>query len=340
MAFHKKILEIDSEREVKRIVRFIQRQARAGRKSGVVIGLSGGIDSAVTLELCARSMGKSKVLGLILPDRESDPRSKEFAQRHARKLGVRTEVVDITKTLDAFGTYRIRDRAIRTVFPEYGNRHKMKISLPGDLLARDDFNIYTLTIENTQGRIKSARPDRRTLASIVAATNFKQRTRMLYLYHYAEKMGLLVCGTTNRTEFVLGFFVKYGDGGVDIEPLAHLYKTQIFQLAKFLGVSEEIRQRIPSPDTFSLEISDQEFFFRVPYGKLDFLLYAWESETPIHRVCQTLGLEANQVKRAFRDFDRKHKISQHLRRLPPSVAPRADGDRRNVDNRTRTPGIR
>jgi NAD+ synthase len=157
------------------------------------------------------------------------------------------------------------------------------------------------------------------LHGIIAATDTKQRTRMLYLYLYAEKMNYLVCGTTNRSEFIQGFFVKYGDGGVDIEPIAHLYKMQVYQLARHLGVIEEILARQPSPDTFSLETSDEEFYFRLPYEALDFLLYAWEHKVTPAEASAALGLREDQVARAFRDFQAKFQATQHLRRLPPSL---------------------
>lgn len=319
MKFYKNILKIDPEKETSRISNFIQQQMLSMRRDGAVIGLSGGIDSALCAELCVRALGKEKVFGLILPEKESNSISKEYALKQAREMGIKTETIDVSPTLEGFGTYDKRDRVIREIFPEYDTHYRFKITLPPDLLSRDAFNFFTLTIDNGRGSIKSARLKKDTLNAIIAATNTKQRTRMMHLYYYAEKMNYFVCGTTNRSETIQGFFVKYGDGGVDIEPIAHLYKTQVYQLSEYIGVIEEIIQRTPSPDTYSFEVSDEEFFFRIPYDKLDLLLYSWEKKVPISEVCKVMDLKEDQVKRAFRDFSAKYNATRHLRILPPTL---------------------
>jgi NAD+ synthase len=320
MNYHKDVLEIDSEKEAERICGFIKAQTLAMKREGAVIGLSGGIDSALASELCVRALGKEKVFGLILPERESNPVSREYALKHAEKMGIRAEVVDISPALEGFGTYEKRDRVIRDVFPDYRPGHRIKLTLPPDLLSRDAFNVFALTVDDGAGRVRSARLKKELLNGIIAATDTKQRTRMMHLYYYAEKMNYLVCGTTNKTEAVQGFFVKYGDGGVDIEPIAHLFKTQVYQLSGHLGVMREIIERTPSPDTFSIPVSDEEFYFRIPYDKLDMLLYAWERKLPFRNVGEVMGLTEEQVKRAYRDFSAKHIATEHLRKLPPTLA--------------------
>lgn len=319
MKFHKDIMKIDSENETNRICEFIRQQVLIMRRDGAVFGLSGGIDSALSAELCVKALGKDRVFGLILPEKESNPISKEYALKQATKLGIETELVDIVPVLEGFETYKRRDEFIKQIFPEYDSHCKIKITLPPDLLSRDAFNIFSLTIDDGKGHTKSARLKKDILNGIIAATNTKQRTRMMHLYYYAEKMNYLVCGTTNRSETMQGFFVKFGDGGVDIEPIAHLYKTQVYQLAEYLKVIQEIMQRTPSPDTFSYEVSDEEFFFRIPFDKLDLLLYAWENSVSADEVCGVMNLSQEQVKRAFRDFESKYKATEHLRLLPPSL---------------------
>ena len=262
-------LSIDCAATADAVCAFIGSQMVALKRDGAVVGLSGGVDSALCASLCVRALGKDRVVGLILPERESDPASEAYATAECARLGIRREVADITGTIESMGAYELRDSAIREFFPEYGRGFRSKIVLPGDLLSKDSFNFYTLVVESGTGILKSARLTNRTLRRIVAATNVKQRTRMLYLYRFAETDNYVVCGTTNRTENVQGFFVKYGDGGVDIEPIADLYKTQVYQLAAFLGVSKEILDRPPTPDTFSLGVTDEEFYFRIPYEKLD-----------------------------------------------------------------------
>lgn len=316
--FHKDILKIDCEALTRNLCSFIKQQVTIMRRNGAVVGLSGGVDSALAAQLCVRALGKDKVLGLILPEKESNPISAEYATRYARKLAIETTTVDITKNLDCFGSYEKRDEAIRKNFPEYNSQYRAKITLPPDLLARDSFNFFKLMVANNDGNIKSKRLDVKSLQQIVAATNTKQRTRMMHLYYFAESNNYLVCGTTNRTETVQGFFVKHGDGGVDIEPIANLYKSQIYQLASYLEIPEEIIKRAPSPDTFSFAVTDQEFYFRIPFDTLDLLLYAWENGVAITEVCQAMSLTEEQVKRAFRDFKAKYKATEHLRSLPPT----------------------
>jgi NAD+ synthase len=144
---------------------------------------------------------------------------------------------------------------------------------------------------------------------------------MVHLYYQSEKANAILCGTTNRSEDVQGFFVQYGDAGVDIEPLAHLYKTQVYQLAAYLGVIQEIIDRAPSPDTYSFVVSDEEFYLRIPYYILDPLLYAWERKISGAEVAEAMELTEDQVKRAYRDFSSKYNATKHLRRLPPTLNP-------------------
>jgi NAD+ synthase len=319
MKFNENILDIDPEKETQRVCAFIEKQLLSWRKNGAVIGISGGIDSAVCAELLVRTLGKDRVFGLILPEKESSPKSAIYAEKQAQKMGIPYETVDITPTLEGFGTYAKRDEVIKGLFPEYGEEYRSKITLPSGLLERDALSFFTLTIEDREGRIQSARLKKDALNAIVAATDSKQRTRMMHLFYYAESLYYVVCGTTNRSETIQGFFVKYGDGGVDIEPMAHLYKVQVYALGEYLGVIQEIVDRDPSPDTYSFEVSDEEFYFRMPYDKLDLLLYAWENDVAIEDVCAVMDLEEAQVIRAFRDFKSKYKATEHLREMPPSL---------------------
>jgi NAD+ synthase len=319
MKFQRDVLAFDRAAEAERISGFIREHMGLLKREGAVVGLSGGVDSALAAGLCVKSLGPEKVIGLVLPERESNPLSREYALREARRTGIRVEVIDITPTLEAFGTYKKRDEAVQEVWPGYGPGWRSKLTLPPDLLARDAFNFFSLRIADPDGRESSVRLKKETLFKIIAATDTKQRTRMMHLYYWAEKLNYFVCGTTNRTETLQGYFVKYGDGGVDLEPIAHLYKTQVFELAEHLGVSEEIRKRAPSPDTFSLEVSDEEFYFRMPYETLDLLLFAWEKALPVEEVGAVMKLSSDQVQRAFRDFTAKYNATQHLRTLAPSL---------------------
>lgn len=319
MEFTRDVLKIDCGSEVHRISRFIKNQLVSTHREGIVIGLSGGVDSALSSALSVRAIGKDKVLGLILPDKESSPQSAELALTHAKQLGIRAEAIDITPILEAFGTYEKRDSVARSIFPEYSPGHKLKITLPWDVLNNENLNYFTLTIVNPVGTQKSTRLDNAQARGIIAATSTKHRTRMMTQYFFAERDHSLVCGTTNKSEAVQGLFVKYGDGGVDIEPIAHLYKNQVFQLAEHMGVIPEILGRAPCPDTYSAPVTDEEWFFRMPYEQLDLLLYAWETKTDLATVSNVMGLTVEQLKRAFRDFTNKYKAARILNQLPPTL---------------------
>ena len=309
---------LECSNTAKEIYTFIQEYLNSSKRDGVVVGLSGGVDSALCAHLCVECLGKDKVLGLLLPERESDPKSSEYAKAEAKKLGIRTEIVDITPALESLESYKLRDTAIREIFPEYDGSQKSKMVLPADLLSRDSLNFYTLIIQDKNGNSRSARLNNLTLRKIIAANNLKQRARMLYLYRFAEMSNYMVCGTTNRSEYIQGFFVRYGDGGVDLEPIADLYKTQVYQLANFVGVSQEIISRPPTPDTFSLAVTDEEFYFRIPYNKLDSFLYAWENKISVPVVADAMKLDQDQVQRVFRDLGSKFNATKHLRILPPT----------------------
>ncbi len=321
MDFDREVLRVDPEKEVERICGFIRSQVFSRyKRKGVVVGLSGGIDSALLACLCVRALGRDKVYGVLLPEKDSSPDSAAFATEQAEALGIDAETVDVTPMITAFGVYENRDRVIRQLCPDFDpDKDKMKIVLPQDLLHRDSLNIFSLVIDKADGESLSYRLRPGQIREIAAAQNIKQRTRMIQLYSFADKLHYVVGGTTNRTEMDQGFFVKHGDGGVDIEPTAHLYKTQIFQLAEHMGVTKNIQERTPSPDTWPGGVTDEEFFFRMPFDILDLLLYAWNEGLTADDACRALDLSVEQVDRAYRDFQSKRDTTWHLRALPPSL---------------------
>jgi NAD+ synthase len=315
MNFNLEVLEIDPVQELDKLSEFIVGQVNARRKKGVIVGLSGGIDSACVAAVAVHALGNEKVIGLVLPESESNPISSEYAIKHAQALGIEHRQINITSTVDSVVKYNWRDEFLQKIIPEYKPGYKYNIILPTDLLERASYSFYRLQVQMPDGELKSKRLNPDEFLTITSFANIKIRARMLHLYAEAERRNLLVAGTTNRTEFILGDFCKYGDGGTDIEPLTHLYKNQIYQLSDYLEVIPEIIDRQPSPDTFSLPVSDQEFFFRIAFDKLDYLLYAWEHEVPTNEAAKVLDLSEDAVERAYNDFASKYRATAHLREL-------------------------
>ena len=323
MGFSTAVLEIDAPAEVERIVTWLRLQARGARRGGAVLGVSGGIDSAVALGLCVRAFGVDRVVALMMPEKDSDPETEGLSAMVSRHFGVEPVLETITPVLEGFGCYPRRDEAIRRVFPEYDAAagYTARIVLPQNLLDEDSLNIFTLEVITPTGEVLSKRLPPREYAQIVAASNFKQRTRMAMVYYHAELRNYLVIGTPNKNEHDQGFFVKFGDGGSDVRPIVHLYKTQIYQLARFLGVPEVIQQRPPTSDTYSAPTTQEEFFFRLPFATMDLLWYAQEHGVPVAEVAAALGLQPVQVQRAFDDFTRKHRTTEFLRQPPLELDP-------------------
>jgi len=284
------------------------------RKRGVVLGISGGVDSSTTAALCARALGSNRVLGLFMPEMECPPDCLRLGRLAAAAFGIDTRVEDISGVLEAAGCYGRRDDAIREVVPEYGPGYKCKIVL-SDVVSGAAYPLFTLVVETPDHTILRQRLTAHAYLGILAAMNFKQRTRKMMEYYYADLMNYAVVGTPNLLEYDQGFFVKNGDGSADLKPIAHLYKSQIYQIAEYIGVPEEIRQRPPSTDTYSLEQSQEEFFFSLPYDKMDLCLWAREHDLEPSALVAD-GLTEEQVKRAYRMIDAKRAATHYLH-LPP-----------------------
>ena len=320
MVFNLDVLRIDPARELRKLSQFLMEQVSVVfRRKGIMVGLSGGVDSACIAAVAVHALGKEKVAGLVLPEKESNPVSSEYAEKHAEALGIEYRQISVTPTVDSVVPYSDRDEFVRKLIPEYQPGYKYNITLPTDLLEREALSFYRLQVQMPDGEIKRKRLSPEGFRTITSFANIKIRARMLHLYAEAERRNLVVAGTTNRTEYILGDFCKYGDGGTDIESLSYLYKNQIYQLAEHLEVIPEIMGRQPSPDTFSLPVSDQEFFFRIPFNKLDYLLYAWEHEVPEDETARVLDLSREAVGRAYKDFASKHRATAHLREGPHTL---------------------
>jgi NAD+ synthase len=315
-AFSAHALDIDPRAAADEIAQTVRDQVlKRLRKRGVVLGLSGGIDSSVVAALCVRALGPDHVFALFTPERDSEPDSLRLGRLLAAKLGVASALEDITPMLAAAGCYRRRDEFIREVFPEYTPGHRCKLVLP-DVIGGRGYNVHSLVIESPDGTQHRARPPLHVALGIVAATNMKQRTRKLIEYYHADRLNYAVAGTPNRLEYDQGFFVKNGDGAADVKPIAHLYKCQVYRLAEYLGVPEEIRTRTPTTDTYSLAQTQEEFFFSVPLAKLDVCLYALDHQVPPAETAREVGLSEEQVERVYDDIRRK-RASARYQHTPP-----------------------
>jgi NAD+ synthase len=315
------LLKLDVATETDRITEFIRDTVvKRFKRKGLVIGVSGGIDSSVVAALAQRALGSERVLLLLMPEAESSAESLALGKKLADNLGVEYLVNDITPILQAAGCYRQRDEAIKAAFPGYQQGFKSKIVLPNQI-ETDSYALFSLVVQTTSGEITKVRLPLQPYLGIVAATNFKQRVRKMIEYYHADRLNFAVAGTPNRLEYDLGFFVKNGDGSADIKPIAHLYKSQVYQLADYLGVPEEIRRRPPTTDTYSLEQSQEEFYFSLPLQLLDLCIYGKDNGIPANELALTIGLEPEKVGRIYATIDSKRKAARYLRAAPAVLTP-------------------
>jgi NAD+ synthase len=315
-------LEINGAKEIDRISRRMREVVGdALRKKGAVVAVSGGIDSSVCAALSVRALGASRVFALVLPEADSSPESLPRGETLCRHLGVRFETTDITPILSAFGCYRWRDEAIRSVIPEFGPEWKSKIVLSGSPLSGDRMNFFKVVVRNPEGGLQEKRLPFEAYLQVVAATNFKQRTRKTLEYFHADRLNYAVVGTPNRLEYDQGFFVKNGDGAADLKPIAHLYKTQVYALANALGLPEAILSAKPTTDTYSLEQGQDEFFFALPYDTMDVVLSGLNHGMQAARVAEESGLTAEQVERVFQDIRTKRRTTRPLHMKPVLMEP-------------------
>src|ERR1035437_8356829 len=320
------LLQIDCAKEVDRIAKAMRDLVfKQFKRKGAVLGVSGGIDSSVVGALCAYALGKDHVVALFMPEAESAEDTLALSDLLADSLGIESILEDITPILEGAGCYRRRDESIRTVVPEYGEGYKCKIVLP-DMLTTESFAVYSLVVQSPTGETKKSRLPLNAYLGILAASNFRQRIGKMIEYYYADRLNFAVAGTPDRLEYDLGFFVKGGDGAADFKPIAHLYKSQVYQLAEYLNVPEEIRRRPPTTDTYSLAQSQEEFYFSMPLEKMDLCLYGKKHGTAPSALAPLLGFTEDQVERAYAIIDSKRKFAQYLR-LPPVLFPDANDTR-------------
>jgi NAD+ synthase len=319
--FSPETLKIDAAAEVERIAGAIRTQILKDlRRRGAVVGLSGGIDSSVTAALCVHALGRKRVLALFMPERDSDRESLRLGGAIADWLGIDHVLEDIAPALTAAGCYERRDSLIRQLVPEFGPGWGCKVAI-ANAMESEGYNITYLVVQSPDGVTRKLRMPLDIYLGVVAATNMKQRTRKQLEYFHADRLNYAVMGTPNRLEYDQGFFVKNGDGAADVKPIAHLYKSQVYQLAEFLGVPEEILRRPPTTDTWSLAQTQEEFYFSLPYRQMDLCLYGLNRNLPVADVARAADLTVVQVERAWRDIAAKRRATRYLHEAPMLVEP-------------------
>jgi NAD+ synthase len=314
------VLALDWEHEARFIAeRFAEIVSRTLRRRGVVVAVSGGIDSSVSLALAVRAFGKDKVLALNLPERESSGDSRSLAARLVAHLGVEMVTQDLTAALEGMGCYAVRDEAIRQVFPQYASGWRNKIAIAGG--ATGGLNFFKLVVQDPAGHVHEQRLPLRPYLQIVAAQSYKQRLRKTAEYFHADRLNYAVVGTPNRLEYDQGFFVKNGDGSADVKPIAHLYKTQVYALARHLALPPEICDTTPTTDTYSLPQGQDEFYFALPYAKMDIALWALNHDIPEGEVAGALGISAEQAALVYKDIRQKRITTRPLHAKPQLIRP-------------------
>ena len=312
-------MNIDPEMELKSISKFIRTSLKNSlKRRGLVIGLSGGIDSTVSACIAVKAIGTERVVGLLMPERESDEDTLRLSQLVAEHLGIHYIHEDISSILESVGFYKRYIEAVRHVIPDYGANWKSKIVLP-DNHGKNKYNLFMIVAQSPEGKIIKKSLPLQAYLEIVAATNFKQRTRKMLEYYHADRLNYAVAGTPNRLEYELGFFVKYGDGSADIKPIAHLYKCQVYQLAKYLKAPAEIIARKPSTDTYTLDQGQDEFFFQLSFEKMDHCLYGCNKGVSAAEVAEACKMTVDQVNLVYEDIKAKKNATKYLH-LPPLSA--------------------
>lgn len=310
--FSADVLDIDLEQEADRIGKHMKAVLMNPlKRRGMVVAISGGIDSSATLALAVRSVGAKKVFALQMPEAHSSSETGGISSRLAAHFGVETLYEDITDILTAVGFYKRYDMAVQEVIPEYGDGWKSKIVIP-NVTTSNSFTYFSIVAQSPDGQTVKKRLPLKSYLAIVAATNFKQRIRKMLEYYHGDRLNYAVLGTPNRLEYDQGFFVKLGDGAADIKPIAHLYKTQVYKMAAHLGVPDEICQRQPTTDTYSLAQGQDEFYFSLPYDQMDLCLYAKNNNIAAEDVGKSLNLTKEQVERVFDDIDTKRSTTKYL----------------------------
>jgi NAD+ synthase len=303
-------LAIDADATIEALAQGTATAIRELGRRGAVVAVSGGVDSGVVAGIAVRALGPEHVMLLRLPERDMGTNSSsDLGLELAETLGARTVEQPITAALEGLGCYRLRDEAIRMIFPDYEPswKHKVVRSAPTGAIIT-----FSLVVERPDGSTDQRKLPAEPYRMLIAATNMKQRTRKLFEYTWADRLHYAVLGTPNLLEYDQGFFVKGGDGLADVKPIAGLYKTQVYELARSLGLPEGIAGRRPTTETFSLPQTQDEFYFGYPYEQMDLLVWGHEHGVPAADLAPRAGLDAGGVEAAYWEIERRRAATAYL----------------------------
>jgi len=311
----KNVLVLDEAAEVDKICARIRELLQKDlKRRGLVVAISGGVDSAVCAALAVKAVGVGKVFGLLLPEHDSSSQSVSLGEQVAQQLGIEYQIQNIAPTLEAIGCYHWRDEAIRKIFPDYASDWKNKIVIAGG--EEGKINYFQLVVQSPSGEVMQQRMDLKEYLQIVAATNYKQRIRKTVEYFHADRLNYAVVGTPNRLEYDQGFFVKNGDGSADLKPIAHLYKTQVYQLARYLQLPQAVCNALPTTDTYSMAQGQDEFYFALPYHQMDLALWGINHEVPAPELANVLGISEERAEFIYKDIQSKRRTTRYLHAKP------------------------
>jgi NAD+ synthase len=289
------------------------------RRRGLVVAMSGGIDSSCSAALAVRALGKDRVFGLLLPERDSSSNSSRLGRMLAEHLGVPYTLHDISSTLASIGCYSAQDEVLKRVLPGFDDGWKFKLAITNAMGGK--VSITHIIAQDPAGNSYDKRLSAPDYLQIVAATNFKQRVRKTLEYYHGDRLNYAVVGTPNRLEYDQGFFVKNGDGAADVKPIAHLFKSHVYGMAKFLGLPAPITSTTPTTDTFSLAQGQDEFYFGLPYPQMDLALWSLNEGIPAAELARELGCDAAAAESVYENIRAKRRTTAYLHAPPELVVP-------------------
>jgi NAD+ synthase len=310
--------ELDYAQEADRICVALRDSLGRLRRRGFVVAMSGGIDSSVCAALAVRAVGINRMYGLLLPERDSTLGDGSLGSLLARHLRIAFELQDISPVLEAIGCYASQQQVLRRVVPGFGDGWRFKLAIASTMGGRA--SITRVVAEDPAGRRHEARLPAADYQQLVAATNFKQRVRKTLEYYHADRLNFAVVGTPNRLEYDQGFFVKLGDGAADVKPIAHLYKSQVYAMARYLGLPEDICTTTPTTDTFSLAPGQDEFYFGLPYPQMDLVLWHLNNDLGAADLAAELGCEVGVAEAHMAAALAKRRTTAYLHAAPVLAA--------------------